>query len=223
MPSRDPLRLPVAAVLFDMDGTLVDSTAVVEAAWGSFAAEHGIDHGELLAFSHGRQALETVRRFAPGHPDPEGVVRELQAGELELADATEPIGGARELIDALAVASVPTALVTSAPRALAEARMRGAGLPLPPVVLPSEDVERSKPDPEGYLTAARLLGVSADACVVFEDAGAGLAAARATGATPIVVGGFAGSEADGLARVPDLAGIHVERDAGTAVLVLPPR
>jgi sugar-phosphatase len=208
-------------VLFDMDGTLVDSTAVVEAVWGEFAARHGIDFGELLGYIHGRQAIDTVRRYLPGHDDPRSVVAELQDGELARLEGIVEIRGAARLLAALPPERV--AVVTSAPRPLAEARLRAAGLPVPPVLVTADDVDRGKPDPDGYVRAARALGSEPADAVVFEDADAGIRAGLGAGATTVVVGPFDGPSAQGLLRVRDLEQVAVrESDGGRVVLAIEP-
>ena len=206
------------AVIFDMDGTLVDSNAVVEAVWTMFAERLGLVTADVLAYSHGRQTLDTVRQFAPADMDHEALAAELASTEIETPDGIVEILGA-----AAFVASIPaelTALVTSAPLLLAKTRMTEAGVPVPPVVVPAEDVTRGKPDPEGYLLAASLLGCSATETVVFEDAPAGIESARAAGAQVVVVGAYDGPAADGLPRIPDFTAARAVVDAGQIVITL---
>jgi sugar-phosphatase len=206
------------AVIFDMDGTLVDSNAVVEAVWTRFAERFGLVTADVLDFSHGRQTLDTVRRFAPADSDHEALAAELASTEIETPDGIVEILGAAEF-----VASIPTeltALVTSAPLMLAKTRMTEAGVPVPPVVVPAEDVTRGKPDPEGYLLAASLLGCTAPETVVFEDAPAGIESARAAGAQVVVVGSYDGPAADGLPRIPDFTAARATVEAGQIVIAL---
>jgi sugar-phosphatase len=193
-----------------MDGTIVDSTAVVETVWGQFADRFGIDVEELLAYSHGRRGPDTVRRFLPAGHDAAEVTRQLEARELTLMDGIVEVAGAGRLLKSLDAA--PVAVVTSAPRELAHARMRAAGLVVPTVLVAAEDVGRGKPSPEGYLTAAAELGVDIAACVVFEDADAGIEAARASGAHTVVVGALHSPAADGLQRLPDFEGVYASYD-----------
>ena len=210
------------ALLFDMDGTLVDSTAIVERVWGGFADRHGIDVAELLDYAHGRQTLDTVQKFLPDADDDthRREVEGLVGGEHDDADDVVEIPGAAALLAAVAeIEEARVAVVTSAPSSLARARLRGAGLVVPEVLVAAADVEVGKPSPEGYLRAAELLGVEPGDTVVFEDAGAGIEAGRASGATVVVVGGHAGPAADGLARVADLRGVRVA-DAGDGRITL---
>ena len=200
--------LHVKAIVFDMDGTLVDSTGVVEQVWGEFAARHDVDLGELFAFSHGRQAIDTVRRFLPDLDDAARweISDGLQADELRRLEGIVEIPGAAAFFNDIPASRV--ALVTSAPRELALLRMEAAGMAFPLVTITSEDVSAGKPHPEGYLAAAAQLGVDPRDLVVFEDAPAGIAAARASGATVVVVGPGAGGDF----RVDDYRALTVTAD-----------
>ncbi|RDV46015.1 phosphatase [Leifsonia sp. ku-ls] len=193
-----------------MDGTLVDSTPVVEAVWTSFGERHGIDPAALLAYAHGRQAVDTIAHFLPelSVAERDGLVSDLVAEEVTRTDGIVQIPGAVALLEGLIADGAPVAVVTSAPRELAVARLRAAGVPVPEVLVAAEDVSRGKPDPEGYRRAAALLGVPVEDCVVFEDAEAGLAAAVASGARVVVVGRHASHTTQGLARLADYTGFR---------------
>lgn len=208
------IDIVASGVLFDMDGTLVDSTTVVEAAWSRFGAEHGIDPAEILDFSHGRQTIDTVQRFLPNlTPDEQHVIVDTMiAAEIDYTEGIVEVPGAAAFVQRLVDAGVPVALVTSAPRELAVKRMIAAGVPVPEALVASEDAERSKPHPEGYLRGAALLGVSPERCLAFEDAPAGVEAAVASGATTVVVGVLAAPATEGLPRIDGYEGIQVERD-----------
>lgn len=195
------LDVTAVAVLFDMDGTLVDSTAVVEGVWAEFADHHGLDLAEVLRFSHGRLTSDSVRHFLPDAPNCLAITAELDAQELVQLDGVVEIPGAAALLRALA--GSPVAVVTSASRELARVRMRAAGLDAPDVIVTAEDVTTGKPSPEGYQRAASLLGVRAEDCVILEDAEAGLRAAVESGGQVVVVGGHASSTTRDLPRVPD--------------------
>jgi mannitol-1-/sugar-/sorbitol-6-phosphatase len=204
------LEVRAAAVLFDMDGTLIDSTAVVEALWTRFCQEYDVDPDELLAFSHGRPTRQTLHRFLPDWPadELEVVAADLERRELATLGGIVEIPGARALLDTI---TLPWAVVTSAPRDLAVRRMDAAGLPVPDVLVPADEVEHGKPAPDGYLRAAEQLGVPVGDCVVLEDADAGVRAALAAGARVVVVGDLASDATAGLARVPDLTGVSFTR------------
>jgi HAD superfamily hydrolase (TIGR01509 family) len=172
------------AVLSDLDGVLVDSAAVIEETWRRFAARHGLDAEQVLAQSHGRRSVDLIRLVAP-HLDADSEARLIEHEEIEAASGLQALPGARELVD-----SVPAerfAIVTSGTRALALARLRAAGLPVPAVLVAADEVDRGKPDPAGYLRAAELLGVAPAHGVVLEDAPAGIEAGRAAGMTVIAV------------------------------------
>ena len=166
------------AVLFDMDGTLVDSSHCVENTWRLWAAKHQLDLTALLAISHGRQNHETIRMVAPHLATPEELAFLVHAEE-ECREGIAAVPGARALLDSLDGAK--WAVVTSAWRTLAELRLQYAGLPAPEVLVTADDVSRSKPHPDGYLAAASRLGVAPSAYVVIEDAPAGVESARAAG------------------------------------------
>ncbi|MBQ0905152.1 HAD-IA family hydrolase [Micromonospora sp. U21] len=190
----------IEAVLFDMDGTLVDSDAAVERAWWSWAVEYGVAPAAALAIAHGSPADRTVRRLLPGL-DGTAVAaasaRQLALQYDDLSDVTAT-PGAHELLLTLARLGLPWAVVTSADARLAEVRLRAAGID-PPVLVTVEDVSAGKPDPQGYLRAAELLDVSAARCLVVEDAEVGLLAGRAAGAMTAALKGL-----DGDLRLDDL-------------------
>ena len=174
----------VAAVLLDMDGTLVDSDAAVERSWRTWARRWGVDPAAVLAVMTGHPTETTVRRVRPDL-DEAGVADAVRDhSEHEYADLADVVAtpGARELVAELDDAFTPWAVVTSADARLAGARLRAAGLELP-VVVPRDMVTAGKPDPEGYLVAADLLGVRPADCLVVEDSAVGVAAGRAAGAT----------------------------------------
>jgi len=166
------------AILFDMDGTLVDSTVCVEATWRTWAARHNLDIEKLLQVAHGRQNHETIRLVAPHLETPEEIDFLVRAEE-ECQDGIVAVPGARDFVHMLPVER--WAVVTSAWRRLAEIRLGLAGLPLPAALITADDVKRSKPHPDGYLAAAARLGVEPAECLVFEDAPAGIEAAIAAG------------------------------------------
>lgn len=178
-------------MLLDMDGTLVDSTAVVERLWLEWTEKQGLDPDAVLALVHGRQATNSMAVLLPDRPVEINLAesREMLARETAETDGVVEIPGAAALLRALAGA--PHALVTSADLGLARARMTAAGLDVPDIAVTADDVSASKPDPEGFLRAAELLGIAPADCVVFEDSHAGIQAARAAGMRVIGVGAAA--------------------------------
>jgi HAD superfamily hydrolase (TIGR01509 family) len=184
-----------AGVLLDMDGTLVDSHAAVERAWISWATENGLDPDAVLAVAHGSPGEVTIRRLLPDLDDravARSVARQLEKEYDDLSDVVAA-PGADALLAALDRLELPWAVVTSADVRLARARLGAAGIPDPPLLVTVEDVRVGKPDPEGYLLAARRLGVDPVRCLVVEDAAPGVEAGRAAGS---VVVGLRGVPAD---------------------------
>jgi sugar-phosphatase len=181
------------AVLLDMDGTLVDSDAAVERAWSAWATEYGVDQTAALALAHGNPAETTVSLLLPGL-EPAAIAvaaaRQLALQYDDLVDVV-PTEGAVRLVGLLERLARPWAVVTTADRRLADARLAAAGL-VPPLLITIEDVKRGKPDPEGYLLAARRLGVEPRRCLVVEDTATGLQAGRAAGAVTAALKGEAG-------------------------------
>ncbi|WP_096359478.1 HAD-IA family hydrolase [Microbacterium sp. TPU 3598] len=176
------------AALLDMDGTLVDSTAVVERLWLAWAEPHGIDPETVLRTVHGRQGHQSMAIMLPERDHAINLHENdiMLANEAGDVDGVIEIPGARALLDALL--PFPHAIVTSANVALMTARMRAAGLTVPAQKVTAEDVSASKPDPEGFLRAAELLGIAPADCVVFEDSGAGIQAGLAAGMRVVGVG-----------------------------------
>ncbi|MBL1085325.1 HAD family hydrolase [Streptomyces actinomycinicus] len=174
------------ALLFDNDGTLVSSLDSVERCWTRWAREYGITAEAFGRVElHGRTAAEIVADLLPGHLVPEAVARVEQ---LEVEDVPNGgvhlLPGTRDFLDSLPADR--WAVVTSATRRLAEARLDAVGI-RPKALVSADDVTRGKPDPEPYLLAARQLGVDPARCVVFEDAPAGLRAGRAAGMTTVAL------------------------------------
>lgn len=173
-----------AAFLFDMDGTLLNSIPSAVRAWTTWGQRHGIDLDELFRVMHGVRAIETIRRFAP-HVDAQAEFEWLLQAEMDdVADVTE-IAGAAAFLRALPADR--WAIVTSAPRVLAEVRLAAANLSPATTMITADDVTRGKPAPDCFLLAAQRLGVDAADCLVFEDAPAGIAAGEAAGADVMVV------------------------------------
>jgi sugar-phosphatase len=204
------------AVLFDSDGVLVDSTAAGERAWVEWARRRDIAAEVVLDGLHGRRSRETVALRVPAD-DVDAATAEIDGIELASAGETRRLPGAAELL-----ASIPDlrhAVVTSAGRALGEARLRAAGVPMPSTVVTSEAVDRGKPAPDPYLAAARALGVPIGRCVVVEDSAHGIAAARAAGASAVVGVGAGALAHDCDVVVADLAAL---RWTGSGLEVLAP-
>ena len=211
--AQDPALLPQAeALLCDMDGTLVDSSAVVESMWDSFARDYGMSErfDEIMAYSPGRTGLDTIRRFLPEltAEEQDAIHKRFAREEIVLTTGrmTEILGAAA-FMTALIGAGIPLALVTSAPIELMRARMEEAGVPIPPVVVSADDIDRGKPDPAPYLKAAELLDVPISSCLVLEDAASGYTAARRAGAQVLLVGDGVPEADSNVPRIADFSGI----------------
>jgi len=173
------------ALLFDMDGTLVNSIAVAERVWTDWAERHGLDAASFLPTIHGRRGIETITQLGLPGVDPQAEVDALHLAEMDDVDGVEAIEGAAAFL-----AGLPPdrwAIVTSAPRELAVRRLEVTGLPVPAVFVTAEDVERGKPAPDCFLLAAERLGKNIQDCLVFEDAPAGIQAGESAGASVVVV------------------------------------
>jgi sugar-phosphatase len=207
---RAQLQIDCRAVLFDLDGVLVDSTTSVERHWTTFAARHGVDQQAIRRVMHGRRSQDTIRDVAP-NLDPEAEGLRIDQDQAADGEGLRPIAGAGQLLAALSGAH--WAVVTSGPRFLAEARLRMVGLPPAEVLISGNDVQHGKPDPSGYLKAAARLGVNPADCVVIEDARAGVRAGITAGMPVIgVLTNHRPSELPGVrAAVPDLRAIEVFR------------
>src|ERR1700722_2117769 len=166
-------------ILFDIDGTLVNSSAVVERVWRLVADEHGADAQAILGNCHGRLDTDVVRQYF--RPEvAQAVLEQVHSMETEAVDGVIAMPGAQALLASLRPGD--WGAVTSGSRRLMTARLGAAGLPVPAVFITADDVSRGKPDPEGFLLAAAALGAAPGDCVVVEDSPAGIAAGRAAGA-----------------------------------------
>jgi sugar-phosphatase len=197
------------AILFDLDGVLVDSTACVERAWRTWAARHGLDPDNVMQVAHGRRTVETVPLVAP-HLVVADEVAALEGVEAHTTEGVYEVPGARELLERLPADA--WAIVTSGIRSVATLRIRHTGLPMPRVLVCADEINRGKPDPEGYLTAAARLGRAPADCVVIEDTPTGLEAARAAGMRSIGIVGTYQASALAIADrvVPSLTALPAE-------------
>jgi mannitol-1-/sugar-/sorbitol-6-phosphatase len=207
------------AILFDLDGVLVDSTGSVTRQWKRWAQEHNINPEKVVEIAHGVRSIEIVRQLAP-HLDAEAEVARLEKREADDQDGVAVMPGAAELIQAIPDGG--WCVVTSGTRYLAMARLKLANLPTPRVLVSADDVSKGKPDPEPYLMGAKLLGMNASECLVIEDAPAGIRAAHAGKMNAIAITSTypvsALQEAD--AVVQKLVQIKVKRPAGSGSLTV---
>ncbi|KAG0372198.1 hypothetical protein BGX24_000578 [Mortierella sp. AD032] len=184
--SQFPIRC--RGLLFDMDGTLVDTTVIVERHWKVWCEKHNVDFSHLISVSHGRPSFEIMKEFAPLEKQVEYQTPEylalLEASVANDMDGMILIPGAKELLKSLPKNS--WAVVTSAGLEMATARFQQTGLATPPIMVTATHVTRGKPHPEGYMSAAKQMGVDSKDCVVFEDAPAGIRAGVASGAKAVI-------------------------------------
>lgn len=205
------MEIQCAAFLFDLDGVLVDSRAVVERVCRAWAVRLGIDTEALLRVAHGRRTRDTVRIVAP-HVDPEREVAWIDNEELLDTEGLVEVPGVRSFLTSLPPGR--WAVVTSCGPDLARLRLSTVGLPIPDVVITSDDVSNGKPAPDGYRLGAQRLGVDPSSCVVFEDAPPGVAAGLAAGARVVALRTthpdveFSGAAA----VVPDFTSLRARRD-----------
>jgi len=174
-----------SAFLFDMDGTLINSTLAAERVWARWAEQHGLDVKTFLPTMHGARAVDTIRRLGLPGVNPEEEATKITRAEIDDVEGIAPLRGALVFLSRLPRAQ--WAIVTSSPFDLAKRRLAAAGVPLPDCLVTAEDVAVGKPNPDCYLLAARKLGVSAADCLVFEDAVPGILAGDAAGADVIVI------------------------------------
>lgn len=168
----------MSALLFDVDGVLIDSTAVYARVWTRWAEHHGLDPAVVVAAQYGRRGADTMREVAPhlDHVSEQPLFRSLMTAE---APNIAPMPGAAVLLDSLPAGA--WACVTSGGRRWVSARFDDAGLTLPHFLVTGDDVTVGKPDPACYLLGAQRLGREPSECLVVEDAVAGIQAGHAAG------------------------------------------
>jgi mannitol-1-/sugar-/sorbitol-6-phosphatase len=182
--SKPSVQIHCAAVLFDLDGVLIDSTDCITRHWQEWAQRHAIDLTRIMQVAHGRRTVETMALVAP-QLDVENEALAFAAYEAVDTAGVVAIAGAASLLASLGDA--PWAIVTSGTRNVATARLKGLGLPVPAIMVTAEDVVNGKPHPEPYLRAAARLGFSAEQCLVIEDSPPGIAAAAAAGMRSLAI------------------------------------
>ena len=176
------IRINCSALLFDLDGVLINSTPAVARVWTKWAIDHGFDPKEVVAKAQGRPSLTTVREYLP-NADHDAENRKVEQREIEDLEGVVALPGALELLG-----SLPPdrwTIVTSCTRPLAEVRIRAAGLPLPRCFVTSNDIKNGKPAPDPFLKGAGVLGFAPEDCVVFEDVPAGISSGKAAGSRVI--------------------------------------
>jgi mannitol-1-/sugar-/sorbitol-6-phosphatase len=177
-------KISCKAILFDMDGVLVDSTPAVARVWSWWARRHGFDPIKTVHQAHGRPSIATIRELLP-NANHEAENREVERREIIDVEGVIPLAGVTELLT-----SLPTGrwtIVTSGTKPLADTRLRVAGIAPPAQFITAADITIGKPDPEPYLKGAALLGFAPEDCLVVEDASAGVRSGKAAGARVLAV------------------------------------
>ncbi|HTJ93036.1 MAG TPA: HAD family hydrolase [Pararobbsia sp.] len=211
------IQIPASCLLFDMDGTLLNSHAPMVRAYTAWASRYGLDIDFVLRESHGRRSIDTVRALAPAGTDVEADNAEIMQREREDTEGVFAIPGARALLESLPADR--WAVVTSADRILATARLTAAGLPLPKCLITAENVSRGKPAPDCFLLGARELSADPARAIVFEDSPAGIEAGIAAGATVVAIASTLSPEQLGAQGwVHDMSTMHVTEDAAGLML-----
>jgi len=213
------LEVRCGAFLFDLDGVLVDSNAVSERTWRRWAERHRLDPEPILRIALGRRVWDTLRKVFPSLAV-DAEVDWLDAAELQDVEGLTVVPGAKEFL-----ASLPRdrwAIVTSCGHALAKLRLGAVGLPTPQVLVVGEDIQNGKPAPDGYRLGANRVGCDPRACLVFEDAPAGVAAGRAAGARVIALTTSLGADAlvGAEACIADFTAVQVRAEGDAFVVTV---
>lgn len=211
------MQFVVSGLLLDMDGTLIDSTPLVEDIWGQFADAHGLDVREILSYSHGLPSISTVRRALPdASPEQHQYWCDFVENQgIERLDGVVEVPGAGDFIRQAQSLGVPMSVVTSAPLELARRRFAHSGVPMPTTHITIESVTRGKPHPEPFLMGADALGLDPAKLLAFEDGAAGITSASDAGTPVVVVGDFSGPESQGRPRIQHWDQIRMSHTASS--------
>lgn len=196
------------AIIFDLDGVLVDSRLPVERAWRAWALRQSLDPEAVVAAAQGRKSIDTVRQFA-AHSDVERETARVEEEQANDMAGLQAIPGAREFLERLP--DDRWAVCTSGTEKLARARLLAAGMPLPEIMVSADQVAKGKPDPEPYIRTAQVMGILPIACLVIEDSPAGVLSAKTAGIHTIALTTTHPPSVLGLADAlaPDLTAISV--------------
>jgi sugar-phosphatase len=215
------MQIRCHALLFDMDGVLVDSTPAVARVWTAWANRYGLEPDQVVRQAHGRPSIATIRELLPS-ADHHAEDLAIQKAEIEDLEDVVALPGTIELLSALPADRF--AVVTSATHALAVVRLRAAGFAIPKHLVTSSDIQRGKPDPEPYLRGAQILGLSPADCVVIEDAPAGIQSGKAAGSRVLALRTTTADPALRAAGadwiVTDCSNIHLQPIDGDSNLLL---
>jgi mannitol-1-/sugar-/sorbitol-6-phosphatase len=172
------MQIRCRALLFDMDGVLVDSTPAVARVWTAWADRFGLEPSAVVRQAHGRPSIATIRELLPT-ADHRAENQAIEKAEIADVEDIIALPGTKQLLDAL----LPDrfAVVTSASNPLAVVRLRAAGFAIPKHLITASDIHYGKPHPEPYLRGAQSVGVPPADCLVIEDAPAGIQSGKAAG------------------------------------------
>jgi mannitol-1-/sugar-/sorbitol-6-phosphatase len=207
MSSLRVMELPFDGLLFDLDGTLVNSLPAVDRAWRKWAVEYGLDPDYVAPRIHGRRAVESIATLGP-HLNQEEAFLRLEHLEATDTEGVVAVAGALEMIAALK--DIPWGIVTSGTKAIALPRLKAGGIAAPDIFVTAEDVPKGKPFPDPFLEGARRLGLLPERIVAFEDTLAGVRSAHAAGMKAIALAEEAATEAD--AAIPDFTKLSVQKE-----------
>jgi sugar-phosphatase len=216
--SKRMIQIECDAMLFDLDGVLIDSTVCIKRHWQQWAQQHSLDMANIMQVAHGRRTVETIRLVAP-HLCAEEEAEHFAAVEAADTQGVITIEGASPLLNSLPMDT--WAIATSGTRDVATARLKHVGLPIPSILVTAEDVTSGKPDPEPYLAAAKGLGIPADKCVVIEDSPAGIEAGCSAGMQTVAIATTHAHHDLGKANViaRHLCDIHIENGSSCRLAI----
>ncbi|OKO99476.1 HAD-IA family hydrolase [Xenorhabdus eapokensis] len=204
------------AILFDLDGTLVDSGSCIERLWYQWAQENHLDTKYVLSIIHGRTIEETLKLISSYFYN-QHCVDEIKERAIAELNQVKPIAGAADFIKTIPAGRM--AIVTSGAKKVSMQSIISAGIPVPDIMVTSEDISRGKPNPEPYLKAAEILGVQPSECLVFEDADSGIQSALAAGMSVIIIGANSHLlSSNGIAHVDNYKGLNVEIEGHSMIL-----
>lgn len=212
------MHLPFRAIIFDLDGVLVDSAEVVENYWREWAVKHQLPPERVIKTAHGRRTVDAITELLP-HTDAQKEAEKIAHEEGTQTDGLKIFEGAKELLESLPEGS--WAVATSGTKSTALTRLNFAGIPIPKILITAEDVDTGKPDPQVYILASKRLRIAPSKCIVIEDTPAGIEAARRAGMTPIAVTTTHSQKELGDAEVivPSIGALHIETKEGLKLII----
>lgn len=206
---------PFRGLLFDLDGTLVNSLPAVDRAWRTWSIEFGLDPDVIVPQIHGRRAVDSIARLAP-HLDQQAAFSRLEHLEATDTEGVVPMPGALEFIKQ--IQDIPWGIVTSGSRPIAYPRIKAGGIQPPDIFVTAEEISRGKPDPEAFLTGAARLGIPPSDIIAFEDTLAGVRSAKGAGMRVVGLSEEAAEEAD--IQISDYSSLTIDHSSSPFILSL---